>query len=194
MPPDVRARLSPECADFVLSLLTDADRRLGRGGAGEVMQHEWFRGVDWQTVHQQPAPYAPRLADSLAESLEALRWAKPGSQQCAALVRAVTTNFDCSSTIGSNGMLLSGCVESNIPDSKEMDLFSGYSFKREKVCPVYYPIVYIILSYRCSFTVLSCFFSFQDLVLATLSTAIDDLVESSAGLTIALPSNNNEES
>jgi hypothetical protein len=142
-PADVRTRLSSSCVDFVLSLLTDADRRLGRRGAKEVMQHEWLRGVDWQTVHQQPAPYAPHQAESMAESLEALRWVETGSSECATLVKLLTANFDCdpqaihitAAKTASNGSSGSSCSsrESSNNQIDKQDPFFGYSFKREQV-------------------------------------------------------------
>ena len=46
--------LSPECLDFVRSLIQDPDRRLGRNGADEIKGHPWFRGIDWGRLHVSP--------------------------------------------------------------------------------------------------------------------------------------------
>ena len=37
--------------------------RLGtKKGAQEVKTHEWFRGVDWNNLQNQPAPYLPYVS------------------------------------------------------------------------------------------------------------------------------------
>lgn len=54
--------LSPEAEDLIRSLLTSSDKRLGRhGGADEIKQHPFFRGVDWETIRQVDAPFIPKL-------------------------------------------------------------------------------------------------------------------------------------
>ena len=106
------------------------------------MQHDWFRGVDWQTIHQQPAPYAPHQAESMLESMEALRWVESGSSECSALVKILTANFDCCcseashthSPVSTATATASGSSrESSRFRMDEKDPFCGYSFKKEKV-------------------------------------------------------------
>lgn len=60
IPEDIH--LSPEAEDLIRSLLTSSDRRLGRhGGADEIKQHPFFRGVDWETIRRVDAPFIPKL-------------------------------------------------------------------------------------------------------------------------------------
>lgn len=60
IPEDIH--LLPEAEDLIRSLLTSSDRRLGRhGGASEIKQHPFFRGVDWDTIRRVDAPFIPKL-------------------------------------------------------------------------------------------------------------------------------------
>jgi serine/threonine protein kinase len=56
-PADRTASLSPECLDFVKTLLTSADSRLGRNGTDELRQHPWLADVDWTALDDYEAPY-----------------------------------------------------------------------------------------------------------------------------------------
>lgn len=42
-------------------LICDASDRLGKNGASEIKQHPFFRGVHWDTLRDQPAPFVPEL-------------------------------------------------------------------------------------------------------------------------------------
>eukprot|EP01134_Creolimax_fragrantissima_P006655 CFRG6655T1 len=54
--------VSPEAQDLVRSLIKDQDSRLGRGGVAEIMNHEWFTGVEWnQVLRQTKVPFKPNL-------------------------------------------------------------------------------------------------------------------------------------
>jgi len=60
IPDDVH--LSPEAEDLIKRLCTSAEQRLGRyGGADEIKQHPFFRGVDWDTIRKVDAPFIPKL-------------------------------------------------------------------------------------------------------------------------------------
>ncbi|PVH13939.1 uncharacterized protein CXQ87_002058 [Candidozyma duobushaemuli] len=60
IPEDIH--LSAEAEDLIRRLLTSSDRRLGRhGGAEEIKQHPFFRGVDWETIRRVDAPFIPKL-------------------------------------------------------------------------------------------------------------------------------------
>lgn len=60
IPEDIH--LLPEAEDLIRRLLTSSDRRLGRhGGADEIKQHPFFRGVDWETIRRVDAPFIPKL-------------------------------------------------------------------------------------------------------------------------------------
>ena len=44
------------------SLVCDVDNRLGRlGGAHEIKQHPFFRGVEWAGLRKIRAPFEPKL-------------------------------------------------------------------------------------------------------------------------------------
>jgi protein-serine/threonine kinase len=60
IPEDIH--LSPEAEDLIRRLLTSAENRLGRhGGADEIKQHPFFRGVDWDSIRKVDAPFIPKL-------------------------------------------------------------------------------------------------------------------------------------
>ncbi|KAI0277555.1 kinase-like domain-containing protein [Russula aff. rugulosa BPL654] len=48
--------VSTELQDFLTHLLTDAQVRLGRHGTKEVMQHPFFDGTRWETLHSEHYP------------------------------------------------------------------------------------------------------------------------------------------
>eukprot|EP00276_Gloeochaete_wittrockiana_P003828 CAMPEP_0184646788 /NCGR_PEP_ID=MMETSP0308-20130426/3577_1 /TAXON_ID=38269 /ORGANISM="Gloeochaete witrockiana, Strain SAG 46.84" /LENGTH=459 /DNA_ID=CAMNT_0027077157 /DNA_START=65 /DNA_END=1441 /DNA_ORIENTATION=+ len=56
--------LSPQCRDFIQRLLCDAPNRLGTNGVHEIMEHAYFKGVDWDRLRDAPAPYIPQVASS----------------------------------------------------------------------------------------------------------------------------------
>lgn len=61
IPEDVH--LSPEAEDLIKRFLTSAENRIGRyGGAEEIKQHPFFRGVDWDSIRGVQAPFVPRLS------------------------------------------------------------------------------------------------------------------------------------
>jgi len=54
--------LSPEAENLIRRLLTHSEHRLGRhGGAAEIKNHPFFRGVDWDTIRNVDAPFIPKL-------------------------------------------------------------------------------------------------------------------------------------
>ncbi|SCU92487.1 LAFA_0F10924g1_1 [Lachancea sp. 'fantastica'] len=55
--------ISYEAEDLIRRFLTHADQRLGRhGGADEIKNHPFFRGVDWNSIRLVEAPYIPKLS------------------------------------------------------------------------------------------------------------------------------------
>jgi len=62
-PPEVH--ISPEAKDLIQKLLCDADNRLGSGGAPEVKEHPFFRGINWTRISHQRPPYNPRVDHDL---------------------------------------------------------------------------------------------------------------------------------
>jgi serine/threonine kinase 38 len=53
------ANLSQPATDLLRRLMCDADHRLGRNGVEEILKHEFFRTVDWNTMRNKKAPYRP---------------------------------------------------------------------------------------------------------------------------------------
>ncbi|KAF2733179.1 serine/threonine-protein kinase cot-1 [Polyplosphaeria fusca] len=63
-PPD--QQLGAEAEDFVKRLICDAENRLGRiGGAHEIKQHPFFRGVQWDGLRRIRAPFEPKLQSNI---------------------------------------------------------------------------------------------------------------------------------
>ncbi|KAF1956224.1 kinase-like protein [Byssothecium circinans] len=63
-PPD--QQLGAEAEDFVKRLICDAEHRLGRiGGANEIKQHPFFRGVQWDQLRRIRAPFEPKLNSNI---------------------------------------------------------------------------------------------------------------------------------
>ncbi len=55
--------LSPEAENLIRRLLTWSDQRIGsRGGADEIKNHAFFRGVDWNTISEVQTPFVPNLS------------------------------------------------------------------------------------------------------------------------------------
>ena len=60
-----RLTCSNQLADSI-SLICDADNRLGRlGGATEIKQHPFFRGVVWDQLRRIRAPFEPKLSSAI---------------------------------------------------------------------------------------------------------------------------------
>ena len=57
------ACLSSDTEDLILKLCCDASDRLGRapGAAADVKSHEFFAGLEFDTVRRRGAPYVPHL-------------------------------------------------------------------------------------------------------------------------------------
>jgi protein-serine/threonine kinase len=47
------------------SLICNTENRLGRGGAGEIKTHNFFRGVEFDSLRRIRAPFEPRLTSAL---------------------------------------------------------------------------------------------------------------------------------
>jgi len=62
--------LSPECQDLLAKLFeADPDKRLGGGprDVEEIKEHNWFKGIDWQMIHDKSVrpPFKPKLQSEL---------------------------------------------------------------------------------------------------------------------------------
>ncbi|ORY13712.1 kinase-like domain-containing protein [Clohesyomyces aquaticus] len=63
-PPD--QQLGADAESFIKSLICDAEHRLGRiGGAHEIKQHPFFRGVQWDGLRRIRAPFEPKLQSNI---------------------------------------------------------------------------------------------------------------------------------
>jgi hypothetical protein len=60
------ANLSKEACDFLKRLITDSEIRLGRNGAEEVKEHPFFKGIDWENIRNQRAPYIPSVGSEIS--------------------------------------------------------------------------------------------------------------------------------
>ncbi|RLN70135.1 hypothetical protein BBJ28_00021402, partial [Nothophytophthora sp. Chile5] len=96
-PPEARARLSPQCMDFIRRLICNAENRMGTGSVEEIKRHPWFNGVDWTTLRSVHAPYIPPGGgpqfDFVLGQLKANDPDQCGPQY-QELVRQITSNFD----------------------------------------------------------------------------------------------------
>jgi protein-serine/threonine kinase len=46
---------------MTVSLVCNTENRLGRGGAEEIKNHKFFRGVEFDTLRRIRAPFEPKL-------------------------------------------------------------------------------------------------------------------------------------
>lgn len=53
--------ISPFAEHLIKRLLCDSDQRLGLYGADEIKAHPFFRGVDWENIRNEEAPFQPEL-------------------------------------------------------------------------------------------------------------------------------------
>ncbi|XP_022771289.1 serine/threonine-protein kinase tricorner-like isoform X2 [Durio zibethinus] len=59
------AKLSAEAKDLISKLLCNVNQRLGSKGAGEIKDHPWFQGVDWDGIYQMDAAFIPEVNGEL---------------------------------------------------------------------------------------------------------------------------------
>eukprot|EP01091_Cochliopodium_minus_P016445 TRINITY_DN615_c0_g1_i1.p1 TRINITY_DN615_c0_g1~~TRINITY_DN615_c0_g1_i1.p1 ORF type:complete len:391 (-),score=102.14 TRINITY_DN615_c0_g1_i1:83-1255(-) len=53
--------ISTEAKDLILRLICDSKNRLGSNGTEEFKKHPFFKGVDWEKLRKQKAPFIPVL-------------------------------------------------------------------------------------------------------------------------------------
>jgi protein-serine/threonine kinase len=53
--------VSPGAEHLIRRLLCDSSQRLGLYGADEVKAHPFFKGIDWNGIRKQKAPFIPQL-------------------------------------------------------------------------------------------------------------------------------------
>lgn len=124
--------LSPACLDFVKRLMSSADSRLGRHGIDEIKGHPFFAGIDWDTLHDQPAPYASPLAKLQGDAIERLKGMPRANPEFAGLVATLTGNFDEFPDVVLDEGVSGGGGKVKRGGSKVKNEFVGYTFKRAK--------------------------------------------------------------
>lgn len=50
---------------MIHSLVCNTENRLGRGGAEEIKNHKFFRGVEFDTLRRIRAPFEPKLSSNV---------------------------------------------------------------------------------------------------------------------------------
>eukprot|EP01147_Barroeca_monosierra_P001273 gene1273-4481_t len=61
---DESCALSSEAVDLIRRLLCDSSKRLGRHGIDDFRKHPFFKGITWNTLHQETAPYKPNVTSA----------------------------------------------------------------------------------------------------------------------------------
>ncbi|PKS06445.1 hypothetical protein jhhlp_007193 [Lomentospora prolificans] len=57
--------LSDESSSLIRNLICNSENRLGRGGAHEIKNHTFFRGVEFDSLRRIRAPFEPRLTSNI---------------------------------------------------------------------------------------------------------------------------------
>ncbi|CAH8833928.1 unnamed protein product [Trichobilharzia szidati] len=53
--------VSESACDLMRHLICDRKRRFGRNGINELKEHAFFKGIDWEHIREQNAPYIPEV-------------------------------------------------------------------------------------------------------------------------------------
>ncbi|EQC33387.1 AGC protein kinase [Saprolegnia diclina VS20] len=126
---------SPIATHFLKSLLVkDPTRRLGCGrnsGPMDIMQHEWFRGIDWQALYDRrlEPPFRPHIA----QTQDALRYVPPGFLQQEVADSPVVTSMLDSNAPGRHTMHFEdfSYMGSDIMGSRRTSLFRESDFRMD---------------------------------------------------------------
>jgi serine/threonine kinase 38 len=129
IPASLVTSASRNCIDFMLLLLTDSSRRIGRNGVDEIRAHPWFSGLNWDTLRTVPAPYIPEGSSRLKSLLSELKNVDHTSTQYVPLIRQITSNFD---NFKEDGTIWGSNIKTVSRKDKD-NQFIGYTFKRKKV-------------------------------------------------------------
>lgn len=134
MPAEVKAKLSPECIDFLSRLLAGPEARIGspqngadfENGFKQVVQHPWYRGYDWEGSLQREGPLLPNGSREFPELLEYLKTCPKSDPRFKPLTARVTQNFD---TFEEKGSTLDNPGKVRVVKNN-LDQFYNYDFKR----------------------------------------------------------------
>jgi serine/threonine kinase 38 len=59
IPDDIK--ISKEAEDLIFKMINNSDKRLGRSGIEEIKVHPFFKGLDWDNIRSQKAPFIPDI-------------------------------------------------------------------------------------------------------------------------------------
>eukprot|EP00607_Mallomonas_marina_P010881 CAMPEP_0182422098 /NCGR_PEP_ID=MMETSP1167-20130531/7685_1 /TAXON_ID=2988 /ORGANISM="Mallomonas Sp, Strain CCMP3275" /LENGTH=610 /DNA_ID=CAMNT_0024599849 /DNA_START=315 /DNA_END=2147 /DNA_ORIENTATION=+ len=127
VPSQVSDTISPQCLDFLLSLITDAPQRLGNNGIEDIKSHPWFSGLRWDSLQSQHAPYIPEGSSRMRSLLQELKDMDPSNPQYSRLVAQITANFD---KFKEDGTIWGASKAVSRKDKDNQ--FIGYTYKRKK--------------------------------------------------------------
>jgi len=131
IPSEVRRRVSRDCMDFMLGLMSNVDKRLGTNGVDEILNHPWFtnpsKPIDWETLKDKPAPYVPEGSAVLRELIANVRKLDRKDARFYPLLHQITANFD---DFAEQNNSVYGMGKSNARKDKNND-FIGYTYKRK---------------------------------------------------------------
>ncbi|CAH8461573.1 unnamed protein product [Schistosoma turkestanicum] len=54
-------KISESACDLMRHLICDRKRRFGRNGIDDIKNHAFFKGIDWEHIHEQNPPYIPEV-------------------------------------------------------------------------------------------------------------------------------------
>uniref|UniRef100_A0A8C7YMC8 non-specific serine/threonine protein kinase n=1 Tax=Oryzias sinensis TaxID=183150 RepID=A0A8C7YMC8_9TELE len=55
--------VSEKACSLISGLICERETRLGRKGSSDFTSHLFFHGVDWDTLHDRPAPFLPEVSN-----------------------------------------------------------------------------------------------------------------------------------
>jgi len=81
IPTEIRSKLSSECINFLSKLLAGPEDRIGssldgteyKNGFVQIVQHPWFKGFDWDAIHDREGPLLPAGGSEFPAILEKLK-------------------------------------------------------------------------------------------------------------------------
>lgn len=60
---------TPECIDLIKRLLAvEPEKRIGANGIKEIMDHPWFKGIDWENIDSMKPVFVPEQQDKFGVS------------------------------------------------------------------------------------------------------------------------------